>query len=139
MAFDLACERCGACCRWPGEVRISPPEIQALAGYLKISEQDFVQAYTRLRKDRRGLALLERDDHSCIFLENNLCLVHAVKPAQCRDFPNRWLDHLWGRTSRAQYQRHYPMLLACAAVQRFFRNQPPDDQVWHHPKDDPKS
>ena len=126
--FQLACEQCGACCRWPGEVRVSAPEISALASHLKMSEQDFVESLTRLRKDRRGLALVEKANHSCIFLENNQCRVHEAKPIQCRDFPNRWMDHLWGRISPDQLQRLYPMLLGCPAVQDFLQTQPPGDQ-----------
>jgi len=47
-----------------------------LAGFLVLSDKEFIETYTRLRKDRRGLALKAREDHSCIFLEGNACTVH---------------------------------------------------------------
>ena len=55
-----------------------------------MSEFDFIQQYTRLRQDRRGLALLEKPNGECVFLEGNDCSVQPVKPRQCREFPNLW-------------------------------------------------
>jgi len=53
-------------------------------------EHDFIQQYMRLRPDRRGLALKEKANGECVFLDGENCTVQAVKPQQCRDFPNRW-------------------------------------------------
>lgn len=84
------CQRCTACCRWPGQVKLSEAEVSALAQFLNRSEFDFIQEFTRLRADRLGLSLIEKANGDCIFLEGNVCLVQAVKPQQCRDFPNGW-------------------------------------------------
>ncbi len=84
------CQRCTACCRWPGQVRVTDAEIARLAAFKGMSEHDFVQRFTRLRADRRGLILEEKPDGSCIFLNGNDCSVQPVKPQQCRDFPNVW-------------------------------------------------
>ena len=64
--------------------------VARLASYKGISEVDFIQKFTRLAQDRRGLALQEKPDGGCIFLEGNDCSVQPVKPQQCRDFPNLW-------------------------------------------------
>jgi Fe-S-cluster containining protein len=69
---------------------LSEGEIARLAQFLGRSEHDFIQQFTRLTADRRGLALTERPDGACIFLEGNDCAVQPVKPQQCRDFPNLW-------------------------------------------------
>ena len=61
-----------------------------MAAFLNLSEFDFIQQYTRLRPDRRGLALQDKATGECIFLEGRDCRVQAVKPQQCRDFPNGW-------------------------------------------------
>ncbi len=53
-------------------------------------EFDFIQEFTRLAANRQGLALKDKPDGSCIFLEGNDCAVQPVKPQQCRDFPNLW-------------------------------------------------
>ena len=51
---------------------------------------EFIERYTRLRDDRRGLALVEKPNGECVFLSGNDCSVQPVKPQQCRDFPNLW-------------------------------------------------
>jgi len=84
------CQRCTACCRWPGQVRVTDAEIARLAAFQGISEHEFIQQFTRLRHDRRGLVLEEKSDGSCVFLEGNNCSVQPVKPQQCRGFPNLW-------------------------------------------------
>jgi len=84
------CERCLNCCRWPGFVNVGPREIGELARFLKISEHDFIQQYTRLRPNRDGLALVDKPNGECVFLAGRDCAVQPAKPDQCRAFPNRW-------------------------------------------------
>ena len=90
MPIFHQCQRCTACCRWPGQVCFTPAEITRLAAFLHLDEHDFIQRYTRLRLDRRGLALLDKPGGECVFLEGDQCAVQPVKPQQCRDFPNLW-------------------------------------------------
>ena len=84
------CQRCTACCRWPGQVRLTDAEIARLAAFKQLGEVDFIQQFTRLRPDRLGLSLLEKPNGECVFLTGDDCSVQAVKPQQCRDFPNLW-------------------------------------------------
>jgi Fe-S-cluster containining protein len=85
------CRHCGACCRWPGPVRLKDEELDRLAAAVAVTPQQFAADYTRLTADRRGLTLIEQADGSCVFLqETGECRVHAVKPQQCRDFPLKW-------------------------------------------------
>jgi len=90
MGINYECQRCTACCRWPGQVKLTDAEIWRLARFQGLSEFDFIQLYTRLRPDRRGLSLNEKPNGECIFLEGNDCAVQPVKPQQCVDFPNGW-------------------------------------------------
>ena len=90
MPIFLECQRCTACCRWPGQVRLTDVEIARLAAFKRISEHEFIQRFTRLRHDRQGLVLQEKPDGGCLFLEDNNCAVQPVKPQQCREFPNLW-------------------------------------------------
>jgi hypothetical protein len=71
-------------------VRLTDAEITRLAAFKNISEHEFIQQFTRLRWDRGGLALQEKLDGGCVFLEGSDCAVQSVKPQQCRDFPNLW-------------------------------------------------
>lgn len=90
MPIFYACDRCTACCRWPGQVRVTPEEITRLAAFLGETEIQFIQKYTRLSADRQGLALTDKANGECTFLNGNDCAVNGVKPQQCRDFPNLW-------------------------------------------------
>jgi Fe-S-cluster containining protein len=115
------CQRCTACCRWPGQVRLTDAEITRLADFLQLGEVDFIQRHTRLQHDRRGLALQEQPDGACVFLADGHCAVQSVKPQQCRDFPN-----LWKHPGAEQYCRAIPrevsedeyVSLVSAATQR---------------------
>jgi hypothetical protein len=84
------CERCTNCCRWPGDVKVSDSEISAIASFLKMKQDLFIEKYTRLRSDRRGLSLIDQPDGACIFLDGQDCQIQPVKPNQCRGFPNAW-------------------------------------------------
>ena len=76
------CQRCTACCKWPGDVRIEENEIAPIAQFLGLTDQDFLARFTRLRSNRQGLSLLEKPNHECIMLDGDACRIHPVKPAQ---------------------------------------------------------
>ncbi len=99
---EYVCQRCTACCKWPGDVRIEEEEIAPIASFLGMSEDDFLDRYTRLRTNRQGLSLIERENHECIMLENNGCRIHDVKPEQCRGFPNKWNFPGWRQVCEAK-------------------------------------
>jgi Fe-S-cluster containining protein len=82
-------------------VRLTDAEITRLAAFKAVSEHDFIQRFTRLRPDKRGLALQEKPNGECIFLEGENCAVQPVKPQQCRDFPNLWNFPGFERTCQA--------------------------------------
>lgn len=113
------CQRCTACCRWPGQVRLTETEITRIAAFLQLSEHDFIQRFTRLQPDRRGLALQEKADGGCILLEGNLCSIQSVKPQQCRDFPNLWkypgAEKFCQAIPRAVDEEEYVRLVSAAA------------------------
>jgi len=114
------CQRCTACCRWPGQVRLTAGEITRLAAFNELSEHDFIQRFTRLTHDRRGLALQEKPSGACVFLIGNDCAVQAVKPQQCRDFPNLWrhpdADKLCRAIPREVSEDEYVQLVSRATL-----------------------
>ena len=95
------CQRCTACCKWPGDVRLEEDELQPIAGYLGIPLQEFIATYTRLRTNRQGLSLIEKENHECIMLDDNSCRIHEVKPSQCAGFPNKWNFPGWREVCEA--------------------------------------
>ena len=72
-------------------MRLAEGEIDAIAAHMGLAVRDFIDIHTELTIERSGLTLKEKADGSCSFLTtDNLCLLEAVKPKQCRDFPRRW-------------------------------------------------
>lgn len=61
-----------------------------MAAHLGLTEHDFIQRYTRLTPRRGGLALIDKPDGECFFLEGRGCTLQEVKPEQCLGFPNQW-------------------------------------------------
>jgi len=90
---QFTCQQCGNCCRVPGRVHLLTEEIDPLAHHLGMSTPEFINTYTMLAPDRRGLILKEHPDGSCIMLDaNDLCRVNPVKPNQCQTFPFAWTN-----------------------------------------------
>ncbi len=96
------CQRCTACCKWPGDVRLEDDEILPIAQHLGLSEGEFLDRYVRLRTNRQGLSLIEKENHECIMLDGDSCRIHAVKPEQCRGFPNKWNFPGWQKVCDAK-------------------------------------
>lgn len=96
------CQRCGNCCRWPGDVRVSDEEVSAIASFLDMSLDEFVAGYTRLNANRTGLSIIDKPNGECIFLEGkNHCRIQQVKPVQCSGFPNEWRFPGWREVCEA--------------------------------------
>ncbi len=93
---EFVCLRCGACCCWPGDVKVTDEEIKRIAEFLEMNEFDFIEKYTKLAVTRRGLSLIEKGDGTCIFYDFvEGCLINDVKPVQCSSFPWRWTCDGW--------------------------------------------
>ena len=87
---QFRCSGCGECCRWTGAVLLEGFDSPRLAAHLGLSEQEFIDRYTRLAPNRRQLALLDQADGSCAFLKGDQCSVYEARPEQCRTFPYAW-------------------------------------------------
>jgi Fe-S-cluster containining protein len=102
--LKFKCTGCGKCCTGgPGYVWVSEDEITAMATFLKISNKQFVQQYTRMAFGR--LALLENKiSFDCVFLKGKQCKIYEARPKQCRKFP-WWEENLksperWAETAK---------------------------------------
>ena len=94
---QYTCTRCGTCCKWPGHVRLVDDEATKIAQFLKISTEDFIDKYTELTDDRKGLSIIEKAFGHCYFLTEDGCAINDVKPQQCKDFPHKWRFFGWRR------------------------------------------
>lgn len=93
-----ACRRCGACCTGDGSVFLYPDDLPALAAHLGLTLQTLIDRHTdylilELPDGANGwlylpyLTLRKEAKERCVFLKDELCSVHAAKPAQCRETP----------------------------------------------------
>ncbi len=83
-------------------VRVDTADIAMIAAWLEMPEDVFIAKFTRLRPSRNGLALAEKPDGACVFLEGtNNCLIQPVKPRQCAGFPNAWTFDGWRNLCQA--------------------------------------
>jgi len=94
--FECLC--CGGCCLIVGFVRLGEPEIARIAHHLGLSPIEVRERFTRKKIAGEGEITVLRDHPGttrCIFLdEDNRCAINAVKPQQCREFPQGWRDSL---------------------------------------------
>ena len=98
-----ACQRCTACCKWPGDVCWESEEIEKIAGHLELEVGEFTERFTRLRANRTGLSLIDKEgSNECIMLDGADCRIQAVKPLQCRGFPNTWNFPGWQKVCEAK-------------------------------------
>lgn len=96
------CARCGACCRWAGDVCIEEDEAREISRFMQMEEQEFINEYCRLRANRRGLSIRDAADGACMMLTENGCRINPVKPRQCSGFPNQWNFPGWRSLCRAR-------------------------------------
>ncbi len=100
--YHYVCQRCTACCKWAGDVEVEGEEVTKIAAFLGLEEHEFIQEFTRIRANRSGLALIDKESSTeCIMLEGNACRIHEVKPVQCRGFPNVWNFPGWEEECQA--------------------------------------
>ncbi len=91
---NFSCRMCGACCRIKDAiVRVSDKEIERIAKFLGIEENEFIKLHTEVSPDRKSLILRSREDGACVYLtDENLCMINQVKPDKCASFPYEWTN-----------------------------------------------
>ena len=66
---------------------LTDTDIDALAEALEMEPRQLINQYTRLTPNRCQLALRDKGDGFCVFLEDGYCRVYEARPEQCRNFP----------------------------------------------------
>ena len=80
----FTCRRCGECCKGYGGTYITENEIDNICRFLGLERNTFVKRYCQMSGDRPVIA--QGLDGYCIFWDK-LCIIHAVKPRMCRNWP----------------------------------------------------
>ncbi len=82
------CTQCGICCSGePGYVWVDQPEIDAMAGAMQLTVDEFEKQF--IRKVGSDKSLKEYPDGDCILLDpqQRTCMVYQARPIQCRTWP----------------------------------------------------
>ena len=98
MTAVFECTRCGECCRNLSDDRVVllfPGELEAIAECFSIDPKlmtDLTEPVAQFADIGIDARKLRHNDGVCVFLGNdNLCVIHSIKPYQCRMGPNRFL------------------------------------------------
>lgn len=88
---NLKCEICDRCCKYRGDIRLTPINVIEISKFLKISIEEFLEKYTyELKGDEPEIAIKAvGEDRVCILndIKTNKCKIQKVKPIQCVMFP----------------------------------------------------
>jgi len=82
-AFE--CQQCGQCCYGRGGITVSAREMEEIASFLGVGPARLKQEFTLLRHGRREVRT--ETEGACVFLAENCCAIHPVKPWACRVWP----------------------------------------------------
>ncbi|MEJ2053584.1 MAG: YkgJ family cysteine cluster protein [Calditrichaceae bacterium] len=93
MDIRFECQAdCANCCKLSnGFVFLSDIEAIKIADSLGMPQNEFLQYFTRIIDDQ--LCLVDGENDSCVFLENNRCTIYEGRPKQCRTYPF-WPENL---------------------------------------------
>lgn len=122
--LNFECIKCGACCRHENLiVTLTGRDLARLSQSLGLSSKELLRAidFYILQKDEsppiglrnipsvrteRGMtfiALKKMEEGNCIFLKDNLCMIHSFRPSACESFPfvfDRQIEDIaWGLSS----------------------------------------
>jgi len=87
-----ACDTCnGICCNGEkGFIWVNKEEIKAIAAFLDLDTQIFIDTYLRKKAYRYSIKELKTgENYACLFFdkEKNGCSIYDVRPEQCRTYP----------------------------------------------------
>ena len=84
MNFTNSCVQCGVCCRL---FLINLDETEYKSGKYKTIFDDIISIDNFDEASECGANLLAQNkDGSCIYLKNNSCSIHDIRPQVCREY-----------------------------------------------------
>ena len=88
---NLSCKVCDRCCKYRGDIKLTPINILEISKFLKNSIKEFLEKYTHeVENEPPEIALNAIGEERVCILNNqdtNRCKAHKVKPIQCVMFP----------------------------------------------------
>lgn len=88
---NLNCSICDRCCKYRGDIRLTPINVLEISKYLKITPKSFLENYTIELEDEPPEIVIKAvsEERRCIFnnSKNYKCMIHKFRPMQCVVFP----------------------------------------------------
>jgi len=88
---NLSCKICDKCCKYRGDIRLTPINILEISKFLKIEIKEFLEKYTyELENEEPEIALKGVGKEKICVLNDEIshkCKINKVKPIQCVMFP----------------------------------------------------
>jgi Fe-S-cluster containining protein len=82
----FVCQMCGECCKGFGGTYVTESDIKAIAAFIQVPPETFIENYCRMSGGKPVLA--QKNDQFCIFWDEvRMCTIHPVKPRMCRAWP----------------------------------------------------
>ncbi|MCI8587654.1 MAG: YkgJ family cysteine cluster protein [Clostridia bacterium] len=87
------CQRCGKCCRFRGDIQISPMDLVRYCKFFNMSPSTILEQYAVIEKrhlEPTQVFVKDKGDklHTCIFFEEGAgCTINQVKPPVCYIYP----------------------------------------------------
>lgn len=116
QGLRFECTGCGGCCRRPGVVEFTPIDIAHISQHLELTQDEFCATYLEQTPGHAWRINVE-DDAPCVFLKDDQCSIHDVKPVQCSSYPF-WPELLEHRHA------WYAESLECEGINRGQRHTP---------------
>lgn len=78
------CDQCGICCKF---FLINLNEAEYLTGKYRTVNDEYRSFVDFTEVEKYGLNFLAQNkDGSCVYLQENGCSIHEIRPQVCRDF-----------------------------------------------------
>ncbi len=88
---NLDCKICDKCCKYRGDIRLTPINILEISKFLKIEIKEFLEKYAyELENEEPEIALKGVGEEKICILNDEIshkCKINKVKPIQCVMFP----------------------------------------------------
>ena len=88
---SLNCSICDRCCKYRGDIRLTPINVLEISKFLKLDLKEFVDTYTMPLEEEPPEIVIKAigEDRLCIFNDKKTCKckIHKFRPIQCVMFP----------------------------------------------------
>lgn len=83
---EIDCLSCANCCKQMSPT-FTAKDLQRISNYLEMSEEEFKQKWLYFDK-KDGDWMNKKQPCQFLNLENNMCMIYEVRPADCAGFPH---------------------------------------------------